>query len=401
MKQNILKTVTALSVLLSAPSAFAGNGALEGKVYTQAEVDAQTADEVAAWANAGARFQAGVYLKGAYIYIGGDSVYAGNTAGNQSSLVVTEEKITRASIAAVTDIVSARIDSRTGRNGGSSSTSLLDTNGANGGSSEAAFGIWSRFDYTHLDDSTKGAKWDANLLTFALGGDYKFTERFLAGVALTYGHVSGKTKFNNGKIKGDHSYGVTPYMNLVATDWLDFDGLAGYMHTKKKRDRTPKGGTKVTAKTDSNRYFFAFAGNAHKTYNKIAVLGRLGYTYGQDNQKKYKESNGGVYGSQDTKVSRLFARLQTGFLVSEMFTPYVFLTYDHDFSITKHGLDDGVNNAITGYTKPKQNTSNWYGAGAGVTLASGRNWTGGLEYGFKATKDMKMHNGNIRLRYAF
>src|SRR5690606_11947852 len=118
--------------------------------------------------NHGARFQAGAYvyqgdpnavLNGqdfqGYVYIAGDSVYAGNTAGNQSSLVVTEEKLTRVSIAAVTDIISARLDTRTGRNGGAGSTSvgLLDTNaGVNGGSVDNPFGVWSRFDYTRIDD---------------------------------------------------------------------------------------------------------------------------------------------------------------------------------------------------------------------------------------------------------
>jgi hypothetical protein len=405
----------ALAVVASATPAFA-EGNVQGKVYTQAEINTQTEAQIHFAQNNGARFQGGAWVyqgsagvkavsgdNGGYVYIASDSVYAGNTAGNQSSLVVTEEKLTRVSIAAVTDIISARLDTRTGRNGGAgaASTSILDTNGANGGSVENPFGVWSRFDYTRIDDSTSAGKWDANLWTLALGGDYKFNDRFLAGLALTYGYVSGTTKFNNGKINGDHAFGVAPYLNVMAADWLDFDAIFGYMRVSKDRKRTPVGGTNVTAKTDSNRWYGSFAGNAHKVVNNFALLGRLGYTYGRDAQKKYTESNGYVYGSQDTTISRLFIRLQSGYQVSKAVTPYIFVTYDHDFTMTSTGLDDGVNHALSGYKKPKQDSDNWYGVGGGLSFMGGRNWSGGAEYGYKRAKDINLHNVNVRLRYQF
>lgn len=416
MKRNIVKALTALAVVASATPAFA-EGNREGRVYTQAEVAAWTQQQIIDAQNAGAKFQAGAWVYQGdpnavpngqdfqgYVYITGDSIYAGNTAGNQSSLVVTEEKLTRVSIAAVTDIISARLDTRTGRNGGagSSSVGILDTNaGVNGGSVENPFGIWSRFDYTRIDDSTSAGKWDANLWTLALGGDYKVNDRFLAGLALTYGYVSGNTQFNNGKINGDHAFGVAPYLNVMASNWLDFDAIFGYMRVNKDRKRTPKGGTNVTAKTDSNRWYGSFAGNAHKVINKFALLGRLGYTYGRDNQKRYTESNGDTYGSQDTTVSRLFIRLQSGYQVSKAVTPYIFVTYDHDFTMTKTGLDAGINNALSGYKKPKQDSDNWYGVGGGLSFMGGRNWSGGAEYGYKRASDINLHNVNVRLRYQF
>lgn len=415
MKRNMIKTLTALAVVASTTSAFA-DGTRQGKVYTQAEVDTWTEDQIRAALNDGARFQAGAWVyqgsagvaavagdNGGYVYINGNSVYAGNTAGNQSSLVVTEEKLTRISIAAVTDIISARLDTRTGRNGGAgaSSTSLLDTNGTNGGSAENPFGVWSRFDYTRIDDSTSGGKWDANLWTLAVGGDYKFNARFLAGLALTYGYVSGDTKFNNGKIEGDHAFGVAPYLNVIASNWLDFDAIFGYMRVNKDRTRTPVGGVKTTAKTDSNRWYGSFAGNAHKTINKFALLARLGYTYGRDNQDSYTESDGGRYGSQDTTVSRLFIRLQSGYQLNKAVTPYLFVTYDHDFTQTNTHLDSGINNSFTGYKRPKQDADNWYGVGGGVSFMGGRNWSGGAEYGYKRTNDINLHNVNVRLRYQF
>ncbi len=416
MKRNFIRSLTALAVVASATPAFA-EGNREGRVYTEAEVRSWTQEQTRFAFNNGARVQAGAWVyqgdigvalgavaNGGYVYIAGDSVYAGNTAGNQSSLVVTEEKLTRVSIAAVTDIISARLDTRTGRNGGAGSTSvgILDTNaGVNGGSVENPFGVWSRFDYTRIDDSTSGGKWDANLWTLVLGGDYKFNDRFLAGLALTYGYVSGTTDFNHGKINGDHAFGVAPYLNVMAADWLDFDAIFGYMRVNKDRKRTPVGGTNVTAKTDSNRWYGSFAGNAHKVINKFALLGRLGYTYGRDSQDRYTESNGDRYSKQDTTISRLFVRLQSGYQVTKAITPYLFVTYDHDFTMTSTGLDDGINNAATGYKKPKQNSDNWYGVGGGLSLMAGRNWSGGLEYGFKKADDVKLHNVNVRLRYQF
>jgi opacity protein-like surface antigen len=298
-------------------------------------------------------------------------------------------------------MIGARIAERNGASAGSSSYSLLNTNGKNGGSADKPFGLWSRFDFTRINDSTAGSKWDANMWNVALGGDYKFNNMFLAGLALTYGYTSGSTKFNNGKIKGDNAFGLAPYINVKANDMFDFDVLGGWSRVNKKRERTPTGGSKVTATAKSNRYFFALAANAHKDISRLSLLGRLGYSYGKDAQKRFTESNGDTYTAQDTKMSRLFMRFQTGYKATEMVMPYLFVTYDHDFSITKHGLADAVAGDTTGYVKPKQNTSNWYGIGGGLQFTSGANWTGGLEYGYKQAAKIKMHNANVRLRYQF
>ena len=410
MKQNFLKMMTAAAVVVGA-AGYAS--ATTQRIYTQPEVDSMTETEQQRLLNLrasgdnsfafapGTAVYTGEEGLASHLYVSND-IYAGGSAATQHSTVTTEGHATRMSIAAVSNIITARIDTRTGRSAGSAgNTGELLNVGGNAGSMENKAGIWSRFDYTRINDGTTGGKWNADLFTLAIGGDYKINQKLLAGMALTYGYMNGKTKFNNGKINGDQSFGITPYVNVIATNWLSFDALAGYMRVNKDRSRI-QAGTKITGKPNSDRWYGSLAANAHKVVNKMALLGRLGYIYGQDKQKGFNESNGIRYLNQKTTVSRLFTRLQAGYQMNENVMPYLFATYAYDFTLTKAKLvDGGPFAARVGYVKPKKANPHTYGGAAGISVAKGANWTAGMEYGYEQSKKIKTHNGNIRLRYQF
>lgn len=409
MKKYLLRTMTGLGLVL------AGTGAQATKietVYTQTQVSGWTPDQVAQALAAGAKFAPGtfVYTKtgtlgsgGGYIYVDQDSIYAAGVAANQNSTVVTEVRATQVATQEITNMITARIDERQGRGGNAGSANSTNLfKGGNAGSLENKFAVWGRADWTRIDDNTAGGKWDANLWTLVLGGDYKFHDRMLAGLSFTYSYMHGKTKFNNGKIQGDHGFGVAPYMNVRALDWLDFDAIVGYTRVNKDRSRTAVGtGQKVTAKPHSDRWYATLAANAHHQINRWALLGRLGYNHAQDKQKSFTETNGDRYTSQTVKMNRVFARLQGGYQVNESMMPYLFLTYAYDFTMTKLGLASESANAPL-YQNPEKNRGkHTYGGGLGLSFVKGQNWTGGIEYGYAQAKKVRTHNANLRLRYAF
>jgi hypothetical protein len=402
---------------------------------SQAQVDAMsTAGTLSAFLQRGGKVLPGVYLyvndpgtnggfggsRSGYIYIGstGNSIYdfyMGGVAEDQHSTVVTEAQATRASTKMITDIISARIGERTGEGAAAGSSYNLFSMGGNSGSKggnagacEHKLGVWARAGWTHITDNTIGGKWNANLYTLLLGADYKFNERFLAGLALTYGFMNGTTSFNQGKIKGDNAFGVAPYANFKATNWLNFDALVGYARVNKSRNRLALAGgpnnapaVKVSGKPTSNRWYAAITGNLVKDIQKWALLLRVGYLYAKDKQGTFTESNGDQYSSQNVTVSQLFVRPQVGFRINECVTPYLFAFYAHDFQVTTIGLAPEAASAGN-YQNPEQHRgSNWIGGGAGLNFVKGRSWSGGLEYGYKQAQRLRTHDVALKLRYQF
>jgi len=347
-------------------------------------------------------FQNAVGNKALYV-----AIYSSNTAGTVNSSVVTNQEDLRASSEALIDLASARITevTSTGASSGSSKD-LFDPRGqgANAGGVAGKLGIWGKARFDRILDDTKGGKWDGKLYSFAIGGDWKFTDRFMAGLAVSYAKLDGTTDFNKGKID-DYSYGVMPYVGFKAHDMVDLELVAGYNQAKRKRTRTQ---TLTDATTrivrgnpKSDRYFVAPKIKLHKAFNMLHAGFDVGYVWANDKQKAFKESQGATYKSFTTRLNRITTRLQGGYMVNDMIMPYLFGAYAHDFTLTKHGLSRETA-LFPEYKNPEQHRGkNTYGGGLGIRLMAKENWSGGFEYEFKKRKDVKAHALMLDVRYQF
>lgn len=360
--------------------------------------------------------------------------YVENLAADNHSTVVTERVSTQRTVEAQIGLIHHRLADRgmSGGSAGSNSANLFSVSGGNAGGMDGANALWANGNWTHIKDDTAGGKWNANLYSFALGFDHRFNQRILAGIAVHYQYKRGDTDFNRGTIR-DHGYGVTPYLAIKATDWLDFDFMAGYSRFTKKRTRTAFStlldaggnvlsapGTKVNGSPKSDRYFGALFANLTHRVQKWDFLGRLGYLYARDNQKAFTESNTEAYNKLETKLSRLSLRLQAGYKINEMVSPYLFGLYTRDFTQSKNGLqgtfdnqgrgaynDAGgavVNNPTTPLTvaNPEDGISkNTWGAGLGLRFNTGKRLSGGLEYQYTQNKKVKTNSVNLNVKYKF
>lgn len=352
----------------------------------------------------------------------------GYTAASQSNAVVTERRAATATsevqISVGLSQISERLKSHTTPS--EASVSLLPTSGGNTGSLDHRGSIWARAGFGHMNEGniTRLGGWNAGLWSFAMGYDYKVSDKVLLGAALTYSNLNGSTKFNNGNIR-DNVYGVVPYAVFKLSSCFDIDLMFGYSRVNKKRDRgtavnaadTVLSGTKATSSPKSDRYFAALFGNFNHHVNYWNLLVRLGYMHVTDRQKSYNEANGNrnlvtgaystrSYSSQTTNMSRVSLRLQAGYKTSSAVEPYAFLTYSLDFGATKIKVPDTYTDPVlgfdSGYVSPNKRRSNdTFGGGLGLNADLGNNWGSSIETSYQQSKKFKNTAGWLRISKKF
>jgi hypothetical protein len=376
-------------------------------------------------------YNVGDYVAGAPgTYVTQGSIYDTASAAVQNSTLVTERRVVTATTEAQTNMVLSQIGDRLNPHSvpTGNSVSLLPVAGGNAGAGDQRSSIWARAGYDNLkeDNITSFGGWKANLWSFALGYDYKFNDKVLAGAALTYSNLDGSTAFNRGNIR-DNAYGVVPYLAFKLSPCFDIDLMLGYSRVNKSRDRTTPGltpnsglsGVKATSSPRSDRYFGAVFANYKHYIQKWNLLARLGYWYGSDKQKSYNENNGAVafdafgnpigsqtlkYNSLSTNLSRLSLRLQAGYKASAQIEPYAFLLYALDMGASRIKVQDAaVGNAagIAIFNPNKQRNNNNYGGGVGLNACLHNGWTTGFEASYVRSKKFQDWGGQLRLSKKF
>jgi len=368
-----------------------------------------------------------VYSGGVGIYVKEGSYYDTTSAAVQNSTIVTERRVATVASEAQANMVLSQISDRL-ETGGSvgGSVSLLPTSGGNAGAADQRSSLWARAGYDHMqeDSISSFGGWNANLWSFALGYDYKFNDRVLAGLALTYSNLNGSTKFNNGSIR-DNAYGLVPYVAFRVAPCFDVDLMAGYSRVNKSRTRgTPNAanptqgdlsGPKAKFSPKSDRWFGAIYANYKHHINRWNLLARLGYMYITDNQKSATERGGLVFnaagitdqtiGGLTTRLNRLALRLQAGYKANNSVEPYAFLLYARDFGASKiKGVPDSVvaNPVGITYTSPNaRRSNNTFGGGLGLNGNLGNNWTTGIEAIYTQSKKFKDYGGMLRVAKKF
>lgn len=370
---------------------------------------------------AGRRYATGSYIYvgpsatggiNGYIYVQAGSYLDGDSAQNQDSTVITENRTVLAATEAQIHMISNRIGKANGELIGGNSAIAA---GGNSGSGFRPQNVWFDAAYNRLEDSSRSSKWDANLYSMALGADYKISERFMAGLAVTFSFLKGKTQYNSGNID-DSAIGVAPYASLRVSDFLFFDAVAGYSYATKKRDRlTPSStatapvtanltGPRVSSKPKADRYFGSLAANLTHRINRVGLLGRLGIVHAVDAQRAFRESDGGAYTKQTSRATVLGLLLKASYKVSDKFEPFVFATYDHKLSISKADVPDAKavissrDTAAAYYSPNKEQSNGLFGGGLGASFAINQSWSGDIEGHYKASKRFKDYGGKIGVK---
>ncbi|ARN84021.1 autotransporter outer membrane beta-barrel domain-containing protein [Candidatus Nucleicultrix amoebiphila] len=357
-----------------------------------------------------------------YLYVRPGSIYAAGDYTNQHASVAITEQVMKVSLKQTSEMIRQQVATRfdTGAVGGNT-MSLLPTKGSNAGSMGDKFDVWTAFNFDHIDDASNNVKWDGNMFTVGLGGDYKINKMFLVGLGLTYNYLNGSTKFNRGSVR-ENGFGVVPYAAAKFTKWFMMDAFFSYNWMKKDYSRQDTNRGATSGKPNSGRWYAGIYANLMHKIHKTNLLARLGYQHAEDKQDAFNETSTGPfadafrnpalsrtlrYRSQTYKLNRLDSRLQAGYEVNNMFEPYLFAIYTYDFTKNNTGLTPArfVGNAaaiIGSFPSPEStHGKHTWGGGLGLAFKPTHNWRAGLEYTYSQNKKLQTHAATARLGYRF
>ena len=214
--------------------------------------------------------------------------------------------------------------------------------GSAAGDGDNKIGVWANGSWTRVVGSKSPVKFDGHIWTGMIGGDYMFTKNFIGGLALGYENAEYDTAFNNGNTDSS-GYTVAPYIIARINDTFSVDFNVGYTRVDYDLDRLdPVGGAKVTADTDSNRWFGALNLNGDWNIDSVTLGANVGTLYAREDRDGFTESDTTTVLSDNIDIGRVNIGGRAGYLFEDVFEPYVTALFEFDYANEKSAYDDRV-----------------------------------------------------------
>lgn len=213
--------------------------------------------------------------------------------------------------------------------------------GAAAGGLDGKLSIWINGGYATFDEDQAAIDADGDTWSVAVGGDWQFTERFIAGISLAGSLSDVTTTFNNGDIETT-GYTISPYFVTILGENRNFllDGAFGY--TTNDNDATRTNGT-ITSSYDSSSWFVS--GNLTYIFDRgnFRVQPKVGVLWLDNTTDGYTESGGLVVDESGSKLGRLSAGARLDYTKFAKFTPYISFTGEYDFESEDYSSFTGAN----------------------------------------------------------
>lgn len=220
---------------------------------------------------------------------------------------------------------------QTGFNFDDSNGIQVSQTGASAGGVGGKLAVWVRGSYATFDQDQAQIASDGDTYTLGGGADWKFSDRFLAGLSLSYLTTDATLTFNNGTMDSD-GYSVAPYFValLGRNKNIALDGAVGIISTQ--NDVTRANGA-VTGEFDSDSWFASSGVSYLINRGKFAFTPRLGVLWLDSTNDGYTESGAGgvAVPESDTQLGRLSFGGSIAYRASDRFTPFVSVIGEYDW----------------------------------------------------------------------
>jgi hypothetical protein len=202
-----------------------------------------------------------------------------------------------------------------------------------GDEEQQKFGLWGNFALTGSESEYSLTESDFDLYNFIIGTDYKFTDKIVAGLSLSYELLDGTTAYNAGDMELD-GFTLSPYFAVLINDFLSFDISAGYswvnIDQKRNKDgsKVPGQGT-ISSSLDAERMFISVNTSSYYIKDRWILSANLGYLYAEEDQDAYRETNSNKVPENTVR----FAQVSIGTEISYAFDstePYLNLGFEYD-----------------------------------------------------------------------
>lgn len=264
--------------------------------------------------------------------------------------------------------------------------------GMSAGGGEGRLGIWVSGGWTGIEDDLVSTAYDGDVFNFLFGGDYRFNDRFIGGIALGYESADIDTAFNVGNVSSD-GWTIAPYAGFVVNRYFTVDVSGGFSWVDYDLRRTNAAGTIVNGDFDSTRYFVSGGLNGFYAVNKVLLSARASYSYTNESQDSFAESDGTINSARDVKLGTFRIGGQIGYDLGKV-QPYISGTYVYDAKLTRVRVG-------AGQVAPANDRSA-FDVGGGVRFALSDRVTGGIEGTTQLSRenfDSTTVSGNLRIKF--
>ncbi len=266
--------------------------------------------------------------------------------------------------------------------------------GLNAGDSSAIqYGVWGNYSYTNFENDLSSTAIDGRSHGLLGGVDFSFWENTIIGVALGYETGDIDTQFNGGNQETD-SYTIAPYFGAILSDTWSIDFSLGYSNVEYDQFRTlPGTTTRVTSTPEADRWFGALNLNGVTYHNNWIFGGRIGASYARSTIGTYAESNATLVNESQNTVGTASAAADVAYSMQNNFEPFVNLSYQHDFSLSKISV-------LTG-PQPSNDTNDFL-LTLGVRYFDKNGMSGNIEYSKRlGREDFSEDRVGVTLRVDF
>ncbi len=348
---------------------------------------------------------------------GYSTTYASNCASNRNKpgSTVTSAHVVRAAVAQTGGLVASRIGALSGGSGapgfafapdqrfkllalGNAGQKLENNDpamkklekdygvkGLAAGAHKPRIGIWADGAASRILFDKDDSKFDGIIWTGALGVDYVFTDRLVAGVAGIYEDHDIDTTFNRGTIDGS-GYTVAPYAVYKINKNFSVDVSGGYSWLEYDMTRLdPLNSSRITGSTDANRWFGAANLNAGTSIDQWRLGARFGTMFANESKDSFRESNDTNNAGESTDVGdvQFGVRLGYSFRVLDGLEPYV-------SALGRYAYQDGRSGDKTDAV-----------LGVGTSLRAGPATLGIHGTSVEGRDNTKQYSGSVNLRVDF
>ena len=257
---------------------------------------------------------------------------------------------------------------------------LLASRRAAPGMAAAALGdrasLWASVAWTSFDEDHPTIAFNGDAISGFLGGDYLFTDRLIAGLAVGAENTDVTSTFNAG---GSNSDGITGlgYAAFVLNRYLSADASFGYTGVYDIDQRRTALGLPITGSTDGWRWFGAANINGTYTIDGWTASANAGYLRSSSHTDGFTESNGNVVPSGNTELGQVRVGGRVSYSLPALqpnlprITPFVSGLFEWDHDRTKISVAQGQ------AVPPDDRTD--FVVGGGLNFAFSDRISGGIE----------------------
>ncbi|MFO1171903.1 MAG: autotransporter domain-containing protein [Hyphomicrobiaceae bacterium] len=183
-------------------------------------------------------------------------------------------------------------------------TAAVDTPDApalDGRPKRQSFDIWTEGHYHHFEDDAGNADTFGHFGVVYLGGDYLVSDAFLIGALVQFDWTEERSRVTGSTVDGT-GWMAGPYASLRLTPNVFLDGRLAWGQSDNGVD--PFGGVYKDS-FETERWLANLNLKGNWVYNSIRITPGVGYTYFDEEQKAYTDSNGVLIPGQTLTVNRL------------------------------------------------------------------------------------------------